>query len=83
MVIAPFLIVLSFALPLQENFFSFIFVFVYTVYLAFWGDYAWADRLIYGWELNAQLKEWIPDTDGKIVFPVPASQCMFRIVLFF
>ncbi|NWF76042.1 MAG: hypothetical protein HXY53_05645 [Nitrospirae bacterium] len=81
--ILPFLIVLGIAPPLQKNFFPFFFLFAYSFYLALWGNYTWADRLLYGWELNIQLKEWIPDTKGKVVFPVPASQCIFRITLFF
>lgn len=81
--IAPFLLVLGMALPLQKHFFSFFFLFAYSAYLALWGDYTWADRLVYGMQLHAELKAWIPDTDGKVVFPAPVSQYIFRLVLFF
>lgn len=81
--IAPFLLVFGLAPPLQNNFFSFSFLFGYGFYLAFWGSYTWANRFLYGNRLKAELKEWIPETDGKVCFPVSVIQCIFRFVMFF
>lgn len=80
--IAPILLLLAFTPPSKNNLFSFLVFFFYSFYLVKWGSYTWADILIYGEELREQLKQWIPKTEGKVRFPVPASQCALRLALF-
>ncbi|MBI5640808.1 MAG: hypothetical protein HZA17_10310 [Nitrospirae bacterium] len=68
------------------NFCSFAFFFFYSFYLVSRGDYSWADFLVYGAQLRGQFSELVPEKVEKVSmvrFPVPASQCLLRLSLFF
>jgi len=81
--VSPVLILLALAPPSKKDFLSLLIFFFYSFYLVKWGSCTWADMLLYGNDLRQQLKEWIPNMEGKVRFSLPALQCLLRLALFF